>query len=185
MIEIFWSEQKKLIDAGYDFSYITDISENYIIFTIDGPIIYKARVAITTPRNTDQIDFEDNYETSAVTNIEPRANEVYYTKSEVDALLVKQTPHVVKFSVVAGSAQVTDEDSILSATPTKNSTGNWAFSFKAAHQPRMIGQIGQSNIVIHYDYPFPSSGAIDIIFKLLSTGGNFDPNEVLLCFWDA
>lgn len=182
MIEIFWSEQKKLIDAGYDFSYVEDQWENYIILTIDGPIVYKARVAITTPRNSDQIDFEDNYKADAVTNIEPRADELYYTKTEIDDLIAGIKPYIVKFGVSSGSAVVTDYENILASSPTKVATGQWEFNFIAGFFPRAIGQIGQSNIIVHYEYPMPTANPLDLVFKLASTGGNFDPNEVLIFF---
>lgn len=64
-----WSGLKNIIDNNYSFNYFIDGSNNYEIIASVGSQVYKARIAITNPKNTYQIDFEDNYKSNADSNI--------------------------------------------------------------------------------------------------------------------
>lgn len=57
---IDWSLLKNLIDRGFDFQY-SETENEYHISSSDGIFQFDCFVAITNPRNSQQIDFEDNY----------------------------------------------------------------------------------------------------------------------------
>lgn len=60
-----WAGLKNIINNNYSFNYFIDGSNNYEIIVSVGSQVYKARIALTEPKNIDQIDFEDNYKDNA------------------------------------------------------------------------------------------------------------------------
>ena len=61
MIQLKWTETKQIIDAGLDFSHITDVDDNYLIYVRDGSITFWCLIAKESPASLEQTEFENNY----------------------------------------------------------------------------------------------------------------------------
>lgn len=60
--KISWTTLKALkIAKGLPFQYTIDDQLNYIVYVVDSSFVLYALIHNTTPRNSDQVDFEDNY----------------------------------------------------------------------------------------------------------------------------
>lgn len=107
-----------------------------------------------------------------------------FTKSEVNALIEAVKPHTVKLSMPDSATVTIHEDKyniVQSAAAT--ATGSITITFNAGFVPRSYSWAAQSNVTVGHNYPMPIDGTIQLVFKLVSTGGNFNPNEVILDFF--
>lgn len=65
---IKWATIKSFITSRAAHISFIDNPKDYIIIAIDGEVQFRATVDKTTPRNTDQIDWEDNFKDLESTN---------------------------------------------------------------------------------------------------------------------
>lgn len=108
-----------------------------------------------------------------------------YTKSEVDALVATAKPYPVKISMPTSSlVTYTDFEGVVDNIAA-NTTGTVTVTFVPGFVPRSFSFAAQSNVTVGYSYPIPTDGTIQLVFKLVSTGGNFNPNEVIVNFYKA
>ena len=65
-----WSDFKALIDQGIRFKYF-DRDDHYTLFAVDGDFKMHGYLEKTDPKNADQIDFEDNYQSQGNSILQP------------------------------------------------------------------------------------------------------------------
>ena len=70
-IKLEWFEFKQMLDSGTAFKYVTDSKDNYKLYALNGTMIFTCEIPKdpAESRNSDQIDFEDNYSSNALANL--------------------------------------------------------------------------------------------------------------------
>lgn len=160
--KLSWTELKARASANNLAIQYADDSAIYYIFLIEGNISFYAHIVKTTPANSDQTDFETNYQ--------PTANQKIINKTalhDVDGDGLTSTVVGAKQALDVnisggGSNQYTDEDTI---SPTVN-PGNLILGLdRDSNETRMMAVTADGRVKIATEPPSAPGGAtaIDVV----------------------
>lgn len=123
MIVISWESMKEIIDNGAKFIVIEDVYNNWNVVAENGPAVFLSNVPKTTPRNSEQTDFEDNYQADAALKLETQSNDVLRGGGVQGAITLGTTAVEVK----VGASKLANRKSVT-VYNNSNRTIYWGYT---------------------------------------------------------